>query len=282
MRRGGPTDPPGSRTAPTALVLAITAVILALVAFAACEDETPPQDTAGATPTALTATLSPTPTPQLTFPGGTTPATVVRVVDGDTIEVEIEGETYKVRYIGIDTPETVDLRRPVGCFGEEASAANKALVEGRVVGLEADVSDTDTFGRLLRYVWLNGGEMVNAMLVRDGYAQSSAYPPDVRHQDLFDDLEADARSAGRGLWGPVCQETQAPPPAGSPEEGACEYSGTSEALIKGNISTNSGEKIYHVPGGNFYAQTVIDEAAGERWFCLESDAIAAGWRISQR
>jgi micrococcal nuclease len=260
--------------------LAITAAILALFALAAC-DETPPQDTAEATPTAAV-TAAPTPIPPPSFPDGTTPATVIRVVDGDTIEVEIDGETHKVRYIGIDTPETVDPRRPVGCFGEEASAANKALVEGLIVGLEGDVSDTDTFGRLLRYVWLSDSEMVNAILVREGYAQSSAYPPDVRHQELFDGLEAEARSAGRGLWGPVCPETSSPAPAGSPAEGACEHSGTSEAVIKGNISTNSGEKIYHLPGGGFYEQTVIDEAAGERWFCTESEAIAAGWRLSQR
>ncbi|MCH8051246.1 MAG: thermonuclease family protein, partial [Chloroflexi bacterium] len=222
MRRRGP------RTAPATVVLAIAAAILALFVLAACDDETPPQDPPGATQTALT-TASPPPS----FPDGTTPATVVRVVDGDTIEVEIEGETHKVRYIGIDTPETVDPRRPVGCFGEEASAANKALVEGLIVGLEGDVSDTDRFGRLLRYVWLNSQEMVNALLVRDGYAQASAYPPDVRYQELFDGLEAEARSAERGLWGPVCRETPTPTAAGSPEEGACEYSGRSEAVNKG-------------------------------------------------
>jgi micrococcal nuclease len=271
----------GLGTASATAVLLIVAAILALVALAACADETPPQDTPVATQTA--ATTAPTASsPPPSFPDGTTPATVVRVVDGDTIEVEIEGETYKVRYIGIDTPETVDPRRPVGCFGEEASAANKALVEGLIVGLEGDVSDTDRFGRLLRYVWLDSQEMVNALLVRDGYAQASAYPPDVRYQEFFDGLEAEARSAERGLWGAVCLETPSPTLAGSPAEGACEYSGTSEAVIKGNISTNSGEKIYHVPGGGFYEPTVIDEAAGERWFCTESDAIAAGWRISQR
>ena len=276
MRRGG------SRTAPAARVLAIAAAILALFAVAACDDETPPQGPSGATPAAATATASPTPTSRLSFPDGTTLATVVRVVDGDTIEVEIDGEKHKVRYIGIDTPETVDPRRPVGCYGEEASAANKALVEGLIVGLEKDVSDTDVFGRLLRYVWLNSEEMVNAMLVREGYAQSSAYPPDVRHQEIFNAFEEEARRAGRGLWGPVCLATQTAPPAGSPADGACDYSGTSAAVIKGNISTNSGEKIYHLPGGGFYEQTVIDEAAGERWFCTQSQAIAAGWRLSLR
>jgi len=210
-------------------------------------------------------------------------ATVTRVVDGDTIEVQINGETRKLRYIGINTPETVDPRRPVECFGHEASDFNKQLVLGRTVGLEKDVSETDQFGRLLRYVWL-GGDMVNATLVREGYAQASTYPPDVRYQELFSSLQADAMTNSRGLWGAACAETpSATPlvvvPSGS---GICDYSGTSEPVIKGNISVSSGEKIYHVPGGDSYDNTVINEAAGERWFCTESEAVAAGWRKSKR
>ncbi len=262
--------------------LLLAGALVSLFVLTACDEETPPQDTAGTTPTALTATASPTLTQEPAFPGNTTPATVLRVVDGDTIEVEIAGEAYKVRYIGIDTPETVDPQRPVGCFGEQASAANEELVGGQTVGLESDVSDTDSFGRLLRYVWLDSGEMVNAILVREGYAQSSAYPPDVGYQELFDELETEARTAERGLWGPACLETPTLTPVNNPAAGACDYSGTAEAVIKGNISTNSGEKIYHVPAGAFYEQTVIDESAGERWFCTEPEAVAAGWRISQR
>lgn len=250
-----------------------------------CEEETPPEYTSTATPptasVTIAATEAATPTTALTLPAGTTPATVVNVVDGDTIDVEIDGEEFRVRYIGVDTPETVDPRRPVGCFGGEASAANKNLVEGRPVGLEKDVSETDGFGRLLRYVWLDSERMVNAILVRDGYAQSSAYPPDVRHQELFDQLETAAREAGRGLWGPACAGSATPTMAADVPEGACEYSGTGEPVIKGNISSE-GEKIYHVPGGQFYEQTVIDEAAGERLFCSEADAVGAGWRESLR
>jgi micrococcal nuclease len=77
---------------------------------------------------------------------------VTRVVDGDTIKVEIDGVQYDVRYIGIDTPETVHPSQPVGCFGPEASARNKELVDGKRVGLEKDVSEMDRYGRLLRYV----------------------------------------------------------------------------------------------------------------------------------
>ena len=150
--------------------------------------------------------------PAASVRAGLTAATVTRVVDGDTIRVEIDGKEYRVRYIGIDTPETVDPRRPVQCFGKETSERNRQLVEGQVVGLEKDVSETDSFDRLLRYVWV-GDEMVNATLVEGGYALASTYPPDVKHADLFAALQAQAREAQRGLWGAVCAG-DAPTPAG--------------------------------------------------------------------
>ncbi len=211
------------------------------------------------------------------LPPGLTEATVTRVVDGDTIEASIAGQSYKLRYIGIDTPETVDPRRPVGCFGKEASERNRQLVDGKTIGLEKDVSETDAFGRLLRYVWVDG-QMVNATLVEEGYAQASTYPPDVKYSGIFASLQAQAREAGRGLWGAVCSSPTPEPVAA----GACEYSGTSQPVVKGNISQSSGEKIYHAPGGDFYQDTVIDESAGERWFCTEAEAVAAGWRKSKR
>ena len=149
------------------------------------------------------------------------------------------------------------------------------------MGLEKDVSETDKYGRLLRYVWL-GGQMVNALLVQDGYAQVSTYPPDVKYQELFLALQREARDAGRGLWGDACSGTATPTlaPGASVGTGVCEYSGTTEPVIKGNISS-SGEKIYHVPGQQYYDATVIDESKGERWFCTEAEAVAAGWRKSK-
>ncbi len=137
-------------------------------------------------------------------------ARVTRVIDGDTIDVSISGQTFTVRYIGIDTPETVHPSQPVGCYGPEASRKNGDLVGGKVVVLEKDVSEVDKYGRLLRYVWV-GDVMVNAELVRLGYAQVSTYPPDVSYQDLFLRLQREAREAGRGLWG-NCGQTQTAPP----------------------------------------------------------------------
>jgi len=243
---------------------------------------TAPRGTVAASPTVTSehVSLSPTatsPSPTATaMPPAGEQAQVTRVVDGDTIEVLMTANTYKVRYIGVDTPETVDPRRPVGCYGREASERNRQLVEGKTVELEKDVSETDDFGRLLRYVWVDG-EMVNATLVREGYAVASTYPPDVKHQKLLASLQREAIAAGRGLWGPACASPTAPSVAGG-----CDYSGTDQPVIKGNISQSTGEKIYHVPGGEFYDKTAIDEAAGERWFCTEQEAVAAGWRRSKR
>lgn len=135
--------------------------------------------------------------------GPTQEAAVVRVVDGDTIIVRLGGRDLRLRYIGIDAPETVRPDHPVEWLGPEASEANRRLVQGRAVVLEQDVSETDRFGRLLRYVWLRDGDdwlMVNHELVRLGYAQVTTFPPDVRYADLLLEAQREAREAGRGLW----------------------------------------------------------------------------------
>jgi len=158
------------------------------------------------------------------------------VIDGDTIEVSLEGQPYKVRYIGIDTPETVHPTEAVQWMGPQATEANRRLVEGQTVLLEKDVSETDKYGRLLRYVWV-GELMVNAELVRLGFAQVSTYPPDVRYQDTFLQLQREARDAGRGLWGeqPAAAEptttsvpTEVPP---SPEPTAEQPQGEANVVI---------------------------------------------------
>jgi len=118
---------------------------------------------------------------------------VTKVIDGDTIVIE---GGYRVRYIGIDTPE---IHHEVEAFGIEAWQANRTLVEGKRVRLEKDVSETDKYGRLLRYVYA-GDTMVNAELVRQGLAEARAYPPDIKYQDYFEKLEAEAKSEGRGIW----------------------------------------------------------------------------------
>lgn len=121
---------------------------------------------------------------------------VKRVVDGDTIEL---ADGQKVRYIGINTPETADPRKPVECFGLEAKERNKELVEGKVVRLEKDTSETDVYKRLLRYVYV-GDAFINDLLVKEGFANVATYPPDVKFVNQFLESEKYARENKLGLW----------------------------------------------------------------------------------
>jgi micrococcal nuclease len=127
---------------------------------------------------------------------------VVRVVDGDTIDVRIGGRVETVRYIGIDTPEVRHPTKGEEPGGRQARSVNRRLAANKHVTLELDVRSRDRYGRLLAYVWV-GETMINAELVRLGYAQVMTVPPNVRHQALFLKLQRDARDAGRGLWKPA-------------------------------------------------------------------------------
>ncbi len=127
-----------------------------------------------------------------------TTAHVAHVIDGDTVQLS---DGRLVRYIGIDTPETgKGYAQTQECYAREATARNRALVAGKDVLLERDVSDTDRYGRLLRYVYV-GDTFVNAVLVRDGFARARRYPPDTAHADEFAALQERARTQGKGLWG---------------------------------------------------------------------------------
>lgn len=142
---------------------------------------------------------------------------VVNVVDGDTIEVDYgDGNVKKLRYIGIDTPESVDPRKPIQCFSKEAAFRNRELVLGKKVRLEKDVSETDKYGRLLRYVY-TGNVFVNKILVEEGYASVVSYPPDVKYQNELNLAEQQAREKGRGLWR-SCADSS------NPNEKNCRYS----------------------------------------------------------
>jgi micrococcal nuclease len=211
--------------------------------------------------------------------------TVVRVLDGDTIHVEVNGRTEKVRYIGVNTPETNHPVRGEEPGGREATEANRQLVAGKQVRLELDVQERDRYGRVLAYVYV-GDQMVNAELVRRGYAQVMTIPPNVRHQELFVKLQREAREQKRGLWADQT-ETAAPPAAqadrpspggrpGVPPESA--WMCPASQPIKGNFTTYSGERcIYHVPGGQFYGKT-----KPERCYATEDEARRDGCRRSKR
>ncbi|KPL76604.1 hypothetical protein AC812_04590 [Bellilinea caldifistulae] len=136
--------------------------------------------------------------------------TVTRVIDGDTIDVRIGNQTFRVRYIGIDTPERGDF------YFYQSTEANRRLVEGKKVTLVKDVSEVDRYDRLLRYVFV-GDVFVNHELVRQGYAYAYTYPPDVACADIFVAAQRAARELERGLWKPT--PTYAPPPAVLPPAG---------------------------------------------------------------
>lgn len=199
---------------------------------------------------------------------------VVRAVDGDTIDVEINGKIERVRYVGIDTPETVDPRKVVQCFGVEASKKNKEFTEGKMVRLEKDITDRDKYNRLLRYVWL-GDTLINQELVAQGFAKSYSYPPDIKYQDKFVVAEKEAREKKLGLWTACASKANSTTTVSLPVKQT--PARESSCTIKGNINS-SGEKIYHLQNCAYYSKTVIDENRGERWFCSESEAQTAGWR----
>lgn len=193
--------------------------------------------------------------------------TVSRAVDGDTL---VLSDGRRVRFIGVDSPEYTSKVEP---YGKEASDFTKGYLTGKTVYLEKDVSETDKYGRLLRYVWIsipasiNDSEirtkMFNAILVLNGYAQIATYPPDVKYQDYFIKYNSEARDGKKGLWS-ISESSTA---NSSADEG--------KGLIKGNINSK-GEKIYHVPGGKYYDQTVP-----EQWFNTEEEAQKAGYRKSK-
>jgi len=224
---------------------------------------------------------------------------VVKVADGDTIDVDIDGKTERIRMIGINTPETVDPRKPVECFGVEASNKAKELLSNKKVRLDADSTqdDRDKYNRLLRYVWREDGLFYNLEIIKQGYAYEYTYDLPYKFQKDFKNAQSDAKTKKLGLWADnACvqgtvgqnQTTVSPSPtSGSSSQSAGQSSAeaapqaeskksNSSCLIKGNISS-SGEKIYHVEGCGSYNKTVIDTDTGERWFCTEDEAVKAGW-----
>jgi len=197
-------------------------------------------------------------------------AQVLEVVDGDTIHVDMNGVRAKVRYVGIDTPE-MDAADPT--LGQQAKEYNEAMVKDKTVYLLKGDTDRDSYGRLLRFVIVDG-MFVNQKLINKGLATSFNRPHDARCAALFDQEQYTAFTAGQGIWRgfgsdytptvePVC-------PQGCNDHIAnCD--------IKGNIS-QSGDYIFHLPGTKEYKNTSISANKGERWFCTIDEAVANGFR----
>jgi micrococcal nuclease len=244
--------------------------------------------------------IAPTPT-SAAAPVGPHPFTaarVVRVIDSITIDVEIDGQVFRVRYLGVQVSDTPVLGADGASISERALQFNRFHLQSGLVELERDIMDTDTSDRLLRYVYVNG-EMVNKALLTNGYATVASFPPDFKHKTSFTVEEERAKRDRRGVWSPQAPKTGAatqtpgltapqpfpggtlPVPPGLREAAAvCDYSGTAEPVIKGNVEARTGERIYHVPGGFYYSTIAVEESSGDRWFCTEQDAVAAGWKKS--
>ncbi len=203
--RSSPTAPSAGLPAPAA---ASPASIAALPSSSAAP--TTPAAASPAPTTPAAASPAPTTPPAAAAAAPSTPpglprGTVVHVVDGDTLDVNLAGTVERIRLIGINTPETVKPNTPVECFGREASAYAKQLLNGQAVSVEADPSqDTrDKYGRLLAYVWLDDGRLANLDLVVGGYAYEYTYDQPYAYQRQFKQAQQDAQVAQRGLWSPA-------------------------------------------------------------------------------
>ncbi len=198
---------------------------------------------------------------------------VVRVIDGDTIEIN-DGNV--VRLLGIDSPEQGD------CYYSEAKQALNELVLGRNIELEKDIFGTDRFGRLLRYVFLVEGDFTNDVFVNDylleqGFANTLFMSKRGRYNNILIHSRNEAVTRGRGMWGACEQglkektstfETNDPPP-------------NPECVIKGNISEHGYGKTYFLPGCPNYKRVKVDLEKGDRYFCTEEEAEVAGFKRAE-
>jgi micrococcal nuclease len=197
---------------------------------------------------------------------------VFSILDGDTIRVRLGSRTETVRYIGIDTPELEHPTRGRNPDGRRAAAINRALVGDKTVRLELDVQERDQYGRLLAYVYV-GDRMVNAELVRRGYARVVTIPPNLKYRDLLLKLQREARSSV-DLRTAAAEGSRLRPGRAPSESWTCPVTHP----IKGNFTTRSGAHcIFHVGGGKFYGET-----KPERCYATEEEAARDGCRRSNR
>lgn len=188
---------------------------------------------------------------------------VIKVVDGDTISVDIDGKTESIRLIGINTPETVDPRKPVECFGKEASAKAKELLSNKEVQLEFDPTqgERDKYNRLLAYVFLANGTSFNKYMISEGYAYEYTYDIPYKYQAEFKQAQKDAEANQKGLWAPgVCEKeiepesepTPEPEPEPQPQATtqSSDYTCSYNAYNCGDFGTHSeAQSVFEACGG---------------------------------
>ena len=190
---------------------------------------------------------------------------VSQVIDGDTVDIIINGKKTRVRLIGIDTPELNDSRQEVRCLAQKASEELKKLINGKKVRLEFDATqgNKDKYDRILRYLYLENGISINQYMIKEGYAYEYTYSTPYKYQSDYKESQQEAKNSKKGLWSnDAC--------VGNKELGDL-------CNIKGNINSK-GEKIYHLSECPSYQDTIINTNSGEKWFCSEQEAISFGWR----
>lgn len=215
---------------------------------------------------------------------------VSNVVDGDTIDVQIEGKKETIRLIGIDTPETVDPREPVQCFGKEASDKAKELLSNKKVSLVADSSqgERDKYNRLLRYVYLEDGTNFNKKMIEDGFAHEYTYNLPYKYQNDFKDAEKKAREGNKGLWSPsscsgdttkpaTTTTTTQPAPAPATTSPAPAPVSSPTPSSSGGVVKKSSTGICHAPGTTYYDKTTNYTPYNSIDACL-----ASGGRLPKR
>ncbi|MFC0189252.1 thermonuclease family protein [Fictibacillus aquaticus] len=200
------------------------------------------------------------------------PVKLVKVIDGDTVKIKINNHEETVRFLLVDTPESVHPTRPVQPFGIEASQFTKKLMSNGKTEIELDVSERDKYGRLLAYVYVNGSSVQEALL-REGLARVAyVYAPNTKYADEYRIIQSEAQQNEKGIWSLENYATEdgfeSPNKEASSNLGKCS--------IKGNLSS-SGDKIYHMPDGRYYDMTIP-----EQWFCSEKEAKYSGFRRSQQ
>lgn len=207
------------------------------------------------------------------------PAEVTRVVDGDTVNVRIDGKEETVRLLLVDTPETVHPTKLVQPFGPEASSFVKDLLNGKKVQLELDIGERDKYGRLLAYLYVDD-QMVNKLLLEKGLARVAyVFEPNTKYVDDFYDIQKQAQLQEVGIWSIENYATDQGFEDDDKEvqEDKEETVQTEEGCnIKGNINS-MGEKIFHTEKSPSYKVTKPEEM-----FCTEAEAIEAGYRAVKR
>lgn len=280
-------------TTPTATVAAPSSAATERASATAADPTTTPSATRTAAPAAVSTPVAAAAAAPAA--AGASRGPVVKVVDGDTLDVRLASGVERVRVIGLDTPEIGE------CGFREASAGLRNLVAGTTVTRERDPTqdNRDRYGRLVRHVRMAGGDSAAVRMIRQGLAPEYLYDEPYLNRAAHLAAERAAKAERLGIWGrsgctapapapaPAPTPTPAPAPAttapparlvdtppapAEPGGGACR--------IKGNIAS-SGEKIFHSPGQRHYTQTKISPAKGERWFCSAAEAIKAGWRAAK-